>query len=92
MNDEANKRTREALKAAERFIRGFEGDEMQEGIDSLLQTIRAAIRHEGKRMDAISLAASVLQGCLWRWDKDDEADAPDLGDQMRQAVKMLNSL
>ena len=31
------------LKDAERFMRGFEGDEMQEGIDSMLADIRAGI-------------------------------------------------
>lgn len=32
-----------ALVAAERFIAGFEGDELQEGIDDLLALIRGAI-------------------------------------------------
>ena len=32
-----------ALRLAERFLSGFEGDETQEGIDALLGTIRAAI-------------------------------------------------
>lgn len=32
-----------ALTAAERFIRGFEGDESQEGLDQLLSGIHAAI-------------------------------------------------
>lgn len=32
-----------ATKAAERFIAGFEGDELQEGIDELLSGLRAAI-------------------------------------------------
>jgi hypothetical protein len=34
---------KKALIAAEQFISGFEGDEMQEGIDVLLRQIRAAI-------------------------------------------------
>ena len=33
----------EALKAAENFIAGFEGDEMQDGIDALLELVRGAI-------------------------------------------------
>lgn len=33
-----------ALKAAERFVAGFEGDEMQEGVDELLAQMRAAIQ------------------------------------------------
>jgi predicted SnoaL-like aldol condensation-catalyzing enzyme len=33
-----------ALKKAESFISGFEGDEMQEGIDEMLAEIRAAIK------------------------------------------------
>jgi len=33
----------EALKLAESFMAGFEGDEMQDGIDERLATIRAAI-------------------------------------------------
>lgn len=33
----------EALRKAEAFISGFEGDELQEGIDDLLSGIRAAI-------------------------------------------------
>lgn len=33
----------EALEAAESFIRGFEDDELQEGIDDLLAGIRTAI-------------------------------------------------
>ena len=32
-----------ALDCAEGFIAGFEGDELQDGIDDLLATIRAAI-------------------------------------------------
>lgn len=32
-----------ALDKAENFISGFEGDELQDGIDDLLATIRAAI-------------------------------------------------
>lgn len=32
-----------ALRLAERFVSGFEGDETQEGIDALLGTMRAAI-------------------------------------------------
>ena len=32
-----------ALRLAEGFVSGFEGDETQEGIDALLGTIRAAI-------------------------------------------------
>lgn len=32
-----------ALVAAERLIAGFEGDEMQDGIDALLAQIRAAL-------------------------------------------------
>jgi hypothetical protein len=32
-----------ALRLAEGFMSGFEGDETQEGIDALLGTIRAAI-------------------------------------------------
>ena len=32
-----------ALRLAERFLSGFEGDETQEGIDALLGTMRAAI-------------------------------------------------
>lgn len=34
-----------ALDAAERFIAGFEGDEMQDGIDRLLDEIRLALKH-----------------------------------------------
>lgn len=34
---------RDALKAAEAFIAGFEGDEMQEGVDALLKRVRDAI-------------------------------------------------
>lgn len=33
----------DALTAAESFISGFEGDDMQEGIDELLAKVRAAI-------------------------------------------------
>ncbi len=33
----------EALISAERFVSGFEGDELQRGIDSLLAQMRAAI-------------------------------------------------
>ena len=33
----------EALKLAESFMAGFEGDEMQDGIDERLATIRAAM-------------------------------------------------
>lgn len=33
----------EALQGAERFITGFEGDEVQEGVDVLLRDLRAAI-------------------------------------------------
>lgn len=33
----------EALRAAEDFMAGFEGDELQEGIDERLTTVRAAI-------------------------------------------------
>jgi hypothetical protein len=32
-----------ALRLAEGFVSGFEGDETQEGIDALLGTLRAAI-------------------------------------------------
>lgn len=32
-----------ALEVAERFMRGLEGDELQEGIDAMLAQIRAAI-------------------------------------------------
>lgn len=35
-----------ALDAAERFIAGFEGDELQEGIDALLTTVRTALGKE----------------------------------------------
>ncbi len=35
-----------ALKRAERFIRGFEDDELQEGIPVLLAEVRAAITGE----------------------------------------------
>ena len=34
---------RAALEAAERFIVGFEGDELQTGIDDLLRLIRGAL-------------------------------------------------
>lgn len=34
----------EVLAAAESFISGFEGDELQEGVDQLLADIRAAMR------------------------------------------------
>lgn len=38
-----------ALSAAEAFIAGLEGDELQEGIGSLLATVRAAIdKAEGR--------------------------------------------
>lgn len=40
----ANLRTVTALRRAESFISGFEGDELQEGIDDLLSEIRAAIK------------------------------------------------
>lgn len=33
-----------ALEAAESFISGFEGDELQEGVDRLLADLRAALR------------------------------------------------
>ena len=33
----------DALRTAEEFIAGFEGDEMQEGVDDMLQAMRAAI-------------------------------------------------
>ena len=33
----------EALSTAEKFVRGFEGDEVQEGIDKMLSTIRDAM-------------------------------------------------
>ena len=31
----------DALRTAEEFIAGFEGDEMQEGVDDMLQAMRA---------------------------------------------------
>jgi type II restriction/modification system DNA methylase subunit YeeA len=37
----------EVLDEAEAFVRGFEGDEIQEGIDELLAKLRAAIKQEG---------------------------------------------
>jgi hypothetical protein len=37
----------EALTKAERFIAGFEGDELQEGIDALIAEIRAALAKAG---------------------------------------------
>lgn len=36
-----------ALRLAESFMAGFEGDEMQDGIDERLATIRAAIASAG---------------------------------------------
>lgn len=39
----------EALRAAEAFMAGFEGDELQEGIDKRLAGIRAAITQAGAR-------------------------------------------
>lgn len=37
----------DALVKAEAFIAGFEGDELQEGIDELLKAVRAAIAKAG---------------------------------------------
>jgi hypothetical protein len=39
--------TLDALKAAERFIAGFEDDETQEGVDTLLKSVRGAITTKG---------------------------------------------
>lgn len=38
-----------ALQQAESFIAGFEGDELQEGVDAMLEAIRAAIAKAGGR-------------------------------------------
>lgn len=40
-----------ALQLAESFMAGFEGDEMQDGIDSKLATIRAAIAQAGGQVE-----------------------------------------
>jgi hypothetical protein len=36
----------DVLRQAERFVRGFEGDELQQGIDELLAGIRQALISE----------------------------------------------
>lgn len=51
-----------ALKVAEEFISGFEGDELQEAIDDKLATIRAAIAgtaHDAVRDATVDLLAQL---------------------------------
>lgn len=50
-----------ALEAAESFISGFEGDELQEGVDQLLAEIRTALRGRTDRPILISIAAPALR-------------------------------
>ncbi|HFT8653733.1 TPA: hypothetical protein ACGSS8_005466 [Pseudomonas aeruginosa] len=45
--DGAQAELAEALRAAERFIAGFEGCELQEGIDELLTKVRNALLTQG---------------------------------------------
>lgn len=45
---------RDALQAARDFIAGFEGDELQEGIDGMLATIDAAQAALAAESDAVN--------------------------------------
>ena len=50
----------DALARAERFIAGFEGDELQEGVDDLLSKIRAIVGNSAEvaRLEAIGYTRS----------------------------------
>jgi hypothetical protein len=68
-NNDAND-TVDALVQAEAFIRGFEDDELQEGIPDLLAGLRAAIVRERARPDlltALQLAMPALKWCEKQW-------------------------
>lgn len=53
-----NDRMRAALAEAESFIAGFEGDDMQEGVDEMLERIRALLNDEETHEEHDALPAT----------------------------------
>lgn len=69
--------TLHALKKAESFISGFEDDEMQEGIDEMLTSIRAAIEHETMRNAAERVdSEGMLLAAVEAWPQFDTTSEP----------------
>lgn len=64
-----------ALRTAESFISGFEGDEMQDGVDEMLATIRGAIaKAEGKDIDrSPRKMLDLLHRNLDKWEDEEES-------------------